>query len=137
MRLVIDTNLWISATFWEDNPPRQLIDFVRDNSEEITVLMSDWLIGEIAYTLNRLWPSYGPQNLNPARIVRNIRGSTESVVVTSKVEVSRDRNDNPVLALAKDGHADYLVTGDKDLLVLKKFGKTHILTAREIIELLK
>jgi len=33
--------------------------------------------------------------------------------------------------LAKDGDADYLITGDNDLLVLKEFGKTKIVTLRE------
>ncbi len=48
------------------------------------------------------------------------------IEVLSIVSVCRDPNDNFLPALAKDGKADYLLTGDKDLLELKKFGQTKI-----------
>ena len=50
------------------------------------------------------------------------------VEVKSKVNVCRDPKDNFLLTLAKDGKADYQLTGDKDLLDLEKFGKTKIVT---------
>lgn len=46
--------------------------------------------------------------------------------VASIITICRDPKDNFLLALANDGKADYLLTGDKDLLELKKFGKTKI-----------
>ena len=57
-----------------------------------------------------------------------IRNSAESINIISNVKVCRDPKDNFLLALANDGKADYLLTGDKDLLELKKFGKTKIIT---------
>ncbi len=48
--------------------------------------------------------------------------------VTSEVTVCRDPKDNFLLALSKDGKASHLITGDKDLLTLKKFGKTKIVS---------
>ena len=54
--------------------------------------------------------------------------------VKSIVTVCRDSKDNFLLALAKDGQADYLLTGDKDLLELKKFGKTRIKTIVTFID---
>ena len=51
---------------------------------------------------------------------------TDLIEVASIVTICRDSKDNFLLALAKDGKADYLLTGDKDLLELKKFGKTKI-----------
>jgi len=50
------------------------------------------------------------------------------VEVKAVVTACRDHKDNFLLALAKDGKADYLLTGDKDLLDIKKFGKTKIIT---------
>lgn len=47
---------------------------------------------------------------------------------TSDVTICRDEKDNFLLALAKDSGADYLITGDKDLLILKTIEKTKILT---------
>jgi len=53
--------------------------------------------------------------------------------VTSNISVCRDPKDDFLLSLAKDGNATYLITGDKDLLILKEFGKTTILTVTEYL----
>ena len=52
----------------------------------------------------------------------------------SKINVCRDPNDDFLLILAKDGKADYLITGDKDLLILNPFNKTKICTPTEFKE---
>jgi predicted nucleic acid-binding protein len=59
------------------------------------------------------------------------------VNVRSVVDVCRDPDDNYLLALAKDGGADYLLTGDADLLTLKEFGKTKIMQLTDFIKLIK
>jgi putative PIN family toxin of toxin-antitoxin system len=48
--------------------------------------------------------------------------------VISIVRECRDEKDNFLLALAKDSDADYLITGDNDLLTLQQFEKTQIIT---------
>ena len=55
----------------------------------------------------------------------------EIVQVSSIVELCRDEKDNFLLALSKDSKADYLVTGDADLLIIKKFEHTEIVTYTE------
>jgi uncharacterized protein len=50
--------------------------------------------------------------------------------------VCRDPDDVKVLSLAKDSKADYIVTGDKDLLVLKKYGGIPILNPRSFSDIL-
>lgn len=61
----------------------------------------------------------------------------ELVEVTSEVSVCRDPNDNFILALCKDADADFLLTGDKDLLALNPFGKTKILSIAAFISIEK
>jgi putative PIN family toxin of toxin-antitoxin system len=56
------------------------------------------------------------------------------VDVVSEVEVCRDFKDNFLLALAKDSNADYLLTGDKDLLSIGVFEKTRIIAINEFIK---
>ena len=51
--------------------------------------------------------------------------------------VCRDPKDNFLLALAHDGKADYLLTGDNDLLVMKKFGRTKIVKISEFLKSMK
>ncbi|MBN1767986.1 MAG: putative toxin-antitoxin system toxin component, PIN family [Prolixibacteraceae bacterium] len=55
------------------------------------------------------------------------------VKVTTDVNECRDFKDNFLLNLAIDSKADYIATGDNDLLVLKKIGKTKILTINELL----
>lgn len=55
----------------------------------------------------------------------------ELIEVTSNLHICRDEKDNFLLNLSVDGKADYLVTGDKDLLVVGKIEKTQILTYQE------
>jgi len=55
-----------------------------------------------------------------------------------EVDLSRDPQDNPVIAMAIAGRADYLVTGDRrGLLSLKRVGATRIVTAAEFLKILK
>lgn len=57
----------------------------------------------------------------------------ELIDLISEVDICRDPDDNHLLALCKDGKADLLITGDKDLLVLKKFRKTRVLAPAEFL----
>ena len=68
-------------------------------------------------------------------LVSLLRRRAELVDVRSVVEACRDPKDNYLLALAKDGSADYLITGDLDLLTMEQFEKTKIVKLSEFIEL--
>ena len=57
----------------------------------------------------------------------------ELINIKSDVNICRDEKDNFLLNLSIDGKADYLVTGDKDLLVLKEIKNTQILTMAEFL----
>lgn len=59
------------------------------------------------------------------------------IEIESMVTICRDPKDNFLLALAKDGKADYLLTGDNDLLDLKKFGNAKMVTITSFIEATK
>jgi len=54
--------------------------------------------------------------------------------VKSTVNACRDKNDDFLLSLAKDGNATHLLTGDKDLLALTQFEKTFILTISDYLK---
>lgn len=66
-------------------------------------------------------------------MLKILRAKAEFITVTSVIDICRDPKDNFLLALAHDGYATHLLTGDKDLLVLKKVGKTKILTITEYV----
>lgn len=68
-------------------------------------------------------------------VLKQISIHAELVNVTSIVTYCRDAKDNFLLSLAKDGNATHLITGDKDLLVLKKFNNTVITTIKDYLSL--
>lgn len=122
-RIVVDTNVWISTLI-----SRRLNRWIR---EEFDLLFSEELFEELKSTsAKRKFSRYfGTKDVDA--LIRLLRDVVEMVDVRSKVELCRDPKDNFLLALAKDGDADYLITGDADLLVLKEFEKTKIVTLAE------
>jgi len=56
------------------------------------------------------------------------------VVPRRKIMMCEDRDDNMLLECADESGAAYLVTGDEELLRLRKFRKTRIITMRRFIE---
>jgi uncharacterized protein len=59
-------------------------------------------------------------------LLDSIHEYADFIPIVSRVNVCRDKKDNFLLSLCLDGKADFLITGDEDLLVLKKFKKTSI-----------
>lgn len=103
------------------------------DSEHMRVLFTDDLLDSLASVLER--PKLS-KHLDPADVgllFQRISGQGERINVGSVVQVCRDPDDDSLLALCKDGNADILITGDEDLLVLKKFGKTRIQSPAEFL----
>lgn len=129
LKLIVDTNLWISFII---SNKQNLLDAFLFN-KEIRLLFSEELITEIQETIKKpgLKKYFGTNALK--EMLLTFEPFIDLVQVESIVTVCRDPKDNFLLALAKDGKADYLITGDKDLLDLLKFGKTKIMTITAFI----
>jgi uncharacterized protein len=102
--------------------------------EKIRLLFSAELLDEINSTVTKpkLRKYFSPNAME--EMLLNLEPYIELIEVKSIVKVCRDTKDNFLLALSKDGKADYLITGDKDLLDLGKYGKTEILTISKFLE---
>ena len=59
---------------------------------------------------------------------------TNNIQVVSKINICRDVKDNFLLSLSKDSEADFLISGDGDLLTIGEFEKTKICTLPDFIE---
>lgn len=128
-RVIIDTNLWISFLLKSDYS--KLDSIIEDN--EITLIFSEELIAEIIEVTQR--PKFRKYfKLDDVEsLMINIRLRAILINVTSNITKCRDAKDNFLLSLSKDGNATHLLTGDKDLLVLKKIGQTKILKITEYL----
>ena len=133
LKLIIDTNLWVS--FIISNKQNVLDPFLFN--KEARLLFSTELITEIQQTIAkpRLKKYFTTNALEV--MLSTFEPFVDLIKVESIVAICRDPNDNFLLALAKDGSADYLLTGDKDLLELKRFGKTKIKTIASFIDEIK
>lgn len=129
IKIIVDTNLWISFLINKD----QSGFFKIVNSKRVLILFSDELLHEFITVASRpKFQKYFRKNDIPV-LMDSISDSTRMIKIISKVDLCRDKNDNFLLELSKDGNADFLITGDKDLLDLKKFGKTKIVTMTNFI----
>jgi putative PIN family toxin of toxin-antitoxin system len=128
-RVIIDTNLWTSFLITKNYSKLGKI-----LSEKLVMLLySQELIDEFIEVTQRpkFKRYFSSEDLQGLLLA--ISDRAVFIEVSSTVNICRDVKDNFLLALAKDGKATHLITGDKDLLVLKNFGKTKILTISEYL----
>ena len=128
-RLVIDTNLWISFLLTKD---LSRLDSIISQSK-VTLVFSAQLLEELIEVTQRSKFRKYFSLKDVETLLLYIRERTDLISVKTDVAVCRDPKDNFLLALAFDGKASHLITGDKDLLILKKFGRTKILTISEYL----
>ena len=129
-RIILDTNLFIS--FLINNDFRKLNSLL--NNKKITILLSQELLDEFLEVSQR--PKFR-RYFTLALVEKLLQGlylRAEFIEVVSIVELCADPKDNFLLALAKDGKASHLITGDRDLLQLKKMSKTLILTIADYLK---
>lgn len=136
MRAVIDANVLISFLISRGETIASLFDALE--KEAFIVLVSKDILDEFDEVISRMLAKALISSDNAFSIMRRLRKDTERVFITSEITASPDKKDNRYLACALDGQADYLITGDKKhLLLLKQFGKTKIVSAKEFLDLLK
>lgn len=123
IRVILDTNLWISYLISKELSKIDIL-FERD---ELIVIFSNELLEEFIEVANRpkFRKYFSIEDLEELLNLFDVYG--EVVDVTSTVDACRDPKDNFILALAKDAKADFLITGDSDLLDLENFAGTEIL----------
>ena len=131
MRLVLDTNVYISAIL-VDGLPELPVRLARAN--RITLLISEPIIAELIGVLRSKF-AWTEQQLRD--VEKELR--TLASVIRTKSEmtvVSDDDADNRVLECAVDGRADLIISGDRHLLTLGSFAGMRILSPRAFAELL-
>jgi putative PIN family toxin of toxin-antitoxin system len=120
------------VSFIISNKLSLLDDFLFNGTARL--LFSVELIAEIRQTIQKpkLRKYFGTNALD--EMLSTFEPFIDLIEVKSNIRICRDPKDDFLLALAKDGKADYLLTGDKDLLEIKKLGKTKIKTIASFFE---
>jgi putative PIN family toxin of toxin-antitoxin system len=139
LRVVVDTNIFVSGTIIKRGNPHELMG--RWRAGEFRLLYEREQYGELSDVLNRPWVRRrGIEAAEVADLLAILLTNGEPIDPGEVPLPVRDVDDEPILASALGGEADYLVTGDADLLVLDgdpRLGKLRIVTARAFLDLLR
>ncbi|MBM4402420.1 MAG: putative toxin-antitoxin system toxin component, PIN family [Candidatus Cloacimonetes bacterium] len=138
LKIVLDTNNFISSQINKKGPSAEIFSLWEKGV--IQILTSNFQLAELKRVLSyfRIQKKYKLSKFTIEKIITLIRKQAEIVypLETPKIIVT-DIDDNQILAIAKEGNADYLISGDQHLLALKKYRQTKILPAAEFVELSK
>ncbi len=136
MKVVLDTNIWLSGIFWQGNPYK-IIKLAEQ--KKIEIVISRPIIEEIVEVLNR--DSRFQKFIEDRKIA--IKGLIETILFIStlinkpktKINfVAEDPEDNKILEAAVEGNADCIVSGDRHLLDIGQFNTIKIMKARAFLE---
>jgi putative PIN family toxin of toxin-antitoxin system len=134
VRVVLDTNVLISALLVEFSLPAQLVAHWRRGS--FALLTANLQLDELMRVTRYPKISARIKPVLAGRLINDLREVAVVVETLPPVDVSPDPYDNYLLAIASGGGADYLVTGDKPhLLSLGRHDGTKIVSVRDFIKL--
>jgi len=129
-RVILDTNLWIS--FLITKKLNAIDNLVIDG--EIIFIFSEELLEEFVTVARRPKISKYIPEAALDEILSLFKKYGKLINVVSEINKCRDQKDNFLLNLAIDGNADYLVTGDSDLLILKQIKNTRIIKWNDFLK---
>ena len=136
MRVVIDTGILIAALITRETPPDRIYQAWRKRRFELVT--SEWQLEEFRRVSRYPKLRKYLKPVEAGNLINGLRHQALLLVDLPEVDLSRDPDDNPLLAMAIAGKADYLVSGDKrDVLALRKVDKSRIITARRFLTILK
>jgi putative PIN family toxin of toxin-antitoxin system len=133
MKIVIDTNIFVSSFLWKGNP-RKIIDRVTSRFDKLYI--TDEILAEIRKVMLR-----EKFKLNESTVddyINTIKYFSMNVFPKNKSEnISRDKDDDKFLKCGIEGNVDYIITGDIHLLELKKYKKIKITKPKEYLEIVE
>jgi putative PIN family toxin of toxin-antitoxin system len=130
MRIVLDTNVLISALMFGGNPRKILEKVIRG---DIELYLSEAIISELGEVLKR--PKFGLPISIVNQIISELSSISESVRPSKRInKVKVDPTDNRILECAIEEKAEYIVSWDNHLLDLKEFRSIKIVSPQHFIE---
>lgn len=118
MRIVVDTNVFVSSALKDKSLPSIALHLATQRAA--VLLKSAATEAQLLEVIAR--PYLAPLIAQPTvDWIRQLMAKAELVTITEKIAACRDSTDDKFLELAVNGHADFILTGDADLLVLNPF----------------
>ena len=130
--VVLDTNILISAMGWEGKPQKILSKCFEN---KFKLIISPEILEEIRDVLFRKKFNFIDDNKKNEFILL-LAELADVKTATHKVDICRDKDDNKFIELALTAKVKYIVSGDNDLLSIKKFKGIKIISAREFLKVI-
>jgi putative PIN family toxin of toxin-antitoxin system len=131
MKIVLDTNIFVSAYFHNGNP-RKVYHRIVNGLDELYI--TDDILTELYKVLLRKKFDIGINEVED--FVNIVESYSEKVICQNEPEnISRDKDDDKILQCGLEGNVDYIITGDKDLLVLDNYKSIRIINASEYLNI--
>ena len=132
-KIILDTNIWISFLITKDFKKLDLLI----NRGKIRLLFSNELLEEFITVAQRpKFKKYFTKD-DIEKLLDNFDSFGKIIKIKSDIKECRDFKDNFLLNLAIDGKADYLLTGDNDLLNMQTIQKTKIVSITNFLKIIK
>jgi uncharacterized protein len=134
MRIVVDTNILISGTYWTGNSYKIL---KKVDEKEIELCISKEIVEEYHETLKSdyITDKVIRKSLSTNEVAIKIINNAVFIVPSSKInEIKEDPDDNMILECAVEGKAEIIVSQDRHLLNLKEFQGIKIFTPEDFLE---
>lgn len=132
MIVVLDNNVIISAAMFWTSIPAQALRKAR--MDKFKIIASHNTLTELYHTLlNSKFNKYVTE-AKRVEFFEIYKNALQIIPVTESINACRDPKDNKFLELAVSAKADFIITGDKDLLDLNPFRGTQIITPKEFVE---
>ena len=129
MNIVIDTNVVISGTFF-GGAPRRVVEAVVE--KRVSAFATPEIVDEYSQIVEEMIRRK-QGHLSPAILTPFIQ-SLRLIETTSEIKASRDPDDDKFIECAVDSKSLYIISGDKDLLVLKRYDDVEIISAAEFCQ---
>lgn len=124
MRIVIDTNVFISGIFWKGPPFKILLKW---RQKKFELILSAAILNEYRRVVDEMSRKHGPIDIDDLFEVVGLNSVLVQPIRFAR-PVCKDPNDDMFLEAAISAEADYIVTGDKKLLELNGYGNVAIVT---------
>jgi putative PIN family toxin of toxin-antitoxin system len=129
MKIVVDTNVLVSGVFFGGLPRKILSAIV---GKKITACATTEIINEYEEIVQEMIER--KQGHINQTILAPLIQSMEIIESVTRIEICRDPDDDKFIECAKDSRALYIVSGDKDLLVLGEYENIQIVTAKDFCQ---
>ena len=130
MKIVVDTNILVSAIFF-DGLPEKLIDLILSGA--VTIVLSEDMLQEYKSTIRKMFGKLTKSGLRFS--LAPLLEYSVKVKPKSKIKICRDSDDDKFIVCAVDGDCEYIITGDNDLLSLDSYKNVNIVTVRDFLKM--